>query len=190
MMLIGSVADLMGGFWSGTLAEALRPFLLWLGVPLAVGAAVYTAFLFGQAEGRDLWQSTLLPVHLIVQAFMAGAAALLVVDVFMDLSPAFVNVVRITFGVSIGLDLLVTFLGEFGMPHASEAAAKAAHEISHGSYKHHFWLWSVTTGHLIPLALLFAGNPLVSALAGVLCIVGLYFYEYAFVMAPQEVPNS
>jgi hypothetical protein len=32
--------------------------------------------------------------------------------------------------------------------------------------------------------------PLVTALAGVLSIVGLYFYEYAFVMAPQEIPNS
>ena len=27
----------------------------------------YTAFLFGQCEGRDLWQTPLLPVHLIVQ---------------------------------------------------------------------------------------------------------------------------
>jgi hypothetical protein len=45
-------------------------------------------------------------------------------------------------------------------------------------------------GHLVPLALLLAGMPLVTALAGVLSIVGLYFYEYAFVMAPQEIPNS
>jgi len=29
-----------------------------------------------------------------------------------------------------------------------------------------------------------------AALAGVCAIVGLYFYEYAFVLAPQEVPNS
>ena len=38
--------------------------LLWLSFPLAVMVAIYTAFLFGQAEGRDLWQSTLLPFHL------------------------------------------------------------------------------------------------------------------------------
>ena len=36
--------------------------------------AVYTAFLFGQAKGRDLWQSPLLAPHLIVQALPAGAA--------------------------------------------------------------------------------------------------------------------
>ena len=34
----------------------------------AVMVAGYTAFLFGQAEGRDLWQSPLLFWHLIVQA--------------------------------------------------------------------------------------------------------------------------
>src|SRR4029079_9994107 len=43
---------------------------------LAVGTAVYTAFLFGQAKGRDLWQSPLLAPHLVVQALLAGAAFL------------------------------------------------------------------------------------------------------------------
>jgi Ni/Fe-hydrogenase subunit HybB-like protein len=171
-------------------AEMLRPILLWAGVPLAIGAAVYTAFLFGQAEGRDLWQSTLLPLHLIVQALMVGAATMLIADAFMAVPAALAQVAFITFAVSLVLDLLVTLLGEFGMPHASEAAAKAAHAISHGHYKRHFWQWSIMAGHLVPLALLLAGMPLVTALAGVLSIVGLYFYEYAFVMAPQEIPNS
>ena len=39
--------------------------------------AVYTAYLFAQAKARDLWQSPLLPPHLLVQAVLAGAAALL-----------------------------------------------------------------------------------------------------------------
>src|SRR5687767_2838173 len=50
------------------------------GVPLAVLAAVYTAYLFAQAKARDLWQSPLLPPHLVVQAVLAGAAALLILD--------------------------------------------------------------------------------------------------------------
>ena len=45
-------------------------------------------------------------------------------------------------------------------------------------------------GHLVPLALLAVGGPVAGAAAGVLAIVGLYLYEYAFVMAPQEIPNS
>ncbi|WP_457651470.1 4Fe-4S dicluster domain-containing protein [Rhodocaloribacter sp.] len=178
------------GLLSPDLAAAVRPYFLWIGLPLAVGAAIYTAFLFGQAEGRDLWQSSILPIHLLVQALMAGAAAVLLMDVFMALPEALAHTARVTFAAAVALDVIVTLFGEFGMPHASEAAAQAAHAISHGYYKHHFWLWSLTVGHLIPFALLFAGDPVTAGLAGLLNLVGLYYYEYAFVMAPQEVPNS
>ena len=178
------------GLAGAGLAEAVRPFGLWLGAPLAAGAAVYTAFLFGQAEGRDLWQSTLLPVHLLVQAALAGAAALLVMDVFMDLPEALAQTAFVALAVALVLDLLVIFLGEFGMPHASEAAARAAELIRRGPDRYHFWLWSLAVGHAIPLGLLLAGQPIASAGAGLLSLVGLYFYEYAFVMAPQEIPNS
>ncbi len=44
-------------------------------VTKGIGVAVYTAFLFAQAEGQDLWQSPLLPFHLVVQAFVAGSGA-------------------------------------------------------------------------------------------------------------------
>ena len=56
--------------------------LIWLAVPvilLAGAAAGYSAFLFGQAEGRDFWQSPLLLPHLLVAALAAGSAALLLV---------------------------------------------------------------------------------------------------------------
>ena len=45
------------------------------------------AFLFGQAEGRDLWQSPLLFWHLLVQAGMVGAGALAVALPFTDVEP-------------------------------------------------------------------------------------------------------
>lgn len=170
--------------------SALRSLLLWLGLPLAGGVAVYTAFLFGQAEGRDLWQSTLLPVHLLVQALLAGSGAALVLDLFAALSPELVTTARLTFGAMLLLDLLVTLLGEFGMPHASEVAAQAAHEISHGRYRTHFWWGSIALGHALPLLLLWTGFPVLAALAGLCAVAGLYFYEYAFVMAPQEIANS
>ena len=43
------------------------------------GAAVagYTAFLFAQCEGRDLWQTKLLLPHLLVQAVLCGAVVLI-----------------------------------------------------------------------------------------------------------------
>ena len=55
----------------------LRAVFLWVGLPFAIMAAIYTAFLFAQAEGRDLWQSPLLPFHLIVQALVAGMRRIL-----------------------------------------------------------------------------------------------------------------
>jgi Fe-S-cluster-containing dehydrogenase component/formate-dependent nitrite reductase membrane component NrfD len=178
------------------LSAALRLPLLWVGGMLAVGAAVYTAFLFGQAEGRDLWQSPLLPFHLVVQALMVGAGMLLVLDLFLTMPEALTQFTRMVFGVALLVDLFVTLVGEFSMSHATELAARAAHEISRGRYRRYFWQGSVLLGHVAPLAFmvltfLFAPiAPLSAALAGLCAIAGLYFFEYAFVMAPQELPNS
>jgi formate-dependent nitrite reductase membrane component NrfD len=82
------------------------------------------------------------------------------------------------------------------MPHASHNAVRAAHEIKAGRYARHFWLGGIALGHALPLLLLFFAAfiaPLAlpaAVLAMIAAIAGLYFYEYAFVMAPQEVPNS
>jgi Fe-S-cluster-containing dehydrogenase component/formate-dependent nitrite reductase membrane component NrfD len=140
-----------------TLADMLRPYLLAAGSILAILAAIYTAFLFGQAEGRDLWQSSLLPFHLVVQATLAGSAVLLLTGVFVDLPYGMTPALAWMFGLALVVDLFVTLVGEFGMPHASELAARAAHEISHGKYRGYFWGGSVVVGHLVPLAVLLAG---------------------------------
>jgi formate-dependent nitrite reductase membrane component NrfD len=170
-------------------ADGARPVALWVGLPLAVGVAIYTAFLFAQAEGRDLWQSSLLPVHLLVQAVMTGGAAFLILDLVAPISSSMAEVAVIAFGVSLGLDLFLLLAGELGIPHASELAAQAAHDITHGRYRRQFWWGTVAVGHIVPLILVALGGPLLS-LAGALAIVGLYLYEHAFVMAPQRLPNS
>ena len=170
--------------------DSVRPGLFWMGLPLAFGSAVYTAFLFGQAEGRDLWQSRLLPVHLVVQAFMAGAAALLLLDTVAAVDSELVRISRLIFGISVASDLLVTVMGELGMSPASETAAKAAHAISHGRFARAFWFGSIGIGHIVPLLLLAVAWSGAGALAALLSLVGLYVYEHIFVMAPQEVPNS
>lgn len=178
------------------IVATVRPLFLWLGLPLAAGVAIYTAFLFAQAEGRDLWQSPLLPAHLLIQSFMAGAAAFLVMNLFMPLSPDLSLAATTIFAVALVVDLFVTLAGEFGIPHASEVAALAAREIHSGRYRNYFWWGSVVLGHVAPLGLLLVGWSVrglvgwLAAVAAVCAIVGLYLYEYAFVMAPQAVPNS
>ena len=82
------------------------------------------------------------------------------------------------------------------MPHASEVAARAAHAISHGRYRGWFWAGGILIGHALPLALLGLGWLLpwlalpLAASGALAAIAGLFAYEFAFVMAPQEIPNS
>ncbi len=177
-------------------AEGVRPIALWLGLPLAIGMAVYTAYLLAQAEGRDLWQSPLLPFHLVIQAFMAGSGAFLIMALFIsNLPDELLTVAWTIFIVALSVDLFVLLVGEFTIPHASEIAARAAHDISHGRYRHYFWWGTIVLGHVIPLILALVAkwvtdSLLVGSAAGLCAIIGLYLYEYAFIMAPQEIPNS
>jgi formate-dependent nitrite reductase membrane component NrfD len=181
-----------GAFWLAHAVDLhdLARYLVWPGVLLAILSAVYTAFLFAQAEGRDLWQSALLPWHLFVQAVMAGAAALSIVGLAGDVPAEAARFLSWTLGASLIGNLLLT-AGEFAVPHASADAAAAARLITHGRYAPHYW-GSVIGGLALPLLLsVFAGGSLpVLALAGALSLVGLFFYEWAFVMAPQQIPNN
>jgi Fe-S-cluster-containing dehydrogenase component/formate-dependent nitrite reductase membrane component NrfD len=190
-ILVG-FSGVVGLYFLGQLANlSISNLLVWPGIILAVLSAVYTAFLFAQAEGRDLWQSTLLPWHMFVQAVMAGAAALLIAAWFFDPVPEAVRVLVWTFGLSLLVNLALTLGAEFAVPHASQVAATAAHLITHGRYRNYYW-FSLIAGLLLPLALVaFAGASLTAlAVAGLLSLAGLFAYEWAFVMAPQEVPNN
>lgn len=182
-----------GAFW---LAHALglldlARYLVWPGVLLAILSAVYTAFLFAQAEGRDLWQSALLPWQLFVQAVMAGAAALSIGGLLVGVPAEAVRVLAWTLGSSLIVNLLLTVGGELVVPHATAVAGAAARMITHGRYAPHYW-GSVIGGLVLPLLLivLAGGSPPAVALAGALSLAGLFSYEWAFVMAPQQVPNN
>ena len=127
---------------------------------------------------------------------MVGSGSLLTLGLFVELSASMVTGLTWVFAISLLIDLFMILLGEFGMPHASEIAARAAHEISQGKYRDHFWRGSIGLGHILPLILLliapFTGvfSLGVIAIAALATIAGLYLFEYAFVMAPQEIPNS
>lgn len=164
--------------------------LAWPSVVLGALAAVYTAFLFAQAEGRDLWQSPLLSAHLFVQSVMAGAAGFLVIGPLFGLDAGAARTVAGIFAASLAADLLVT-AGEFGLPHATDVARAAARMITRGRYARHYWA-SLFGGILLPLAIVaLAGtSPFALAAAGALALAGLFTYEWAFVFAPQQVPNS
>ncbi|MEX0747144.1 MAG: 4Fe-4S dicluster domain-containing protein [Rhodothermales bacterium] len=188
-LVTGAWFILEAGAWLemwNPIGDTLRRALLAVGFLLGGGTAAYTALLFGQAEGRDLWQSSLLSSHLLVQALMAGSALFLVALAFTDAAGG--GLARAAFLIAAIADLALMY-AELARPHQSDTAARAAKSIHKGRYRR-FFLGSVILGHVLPILLLAAGAPVLTGVAGLLAIFGLYLYEYAFVMAPQEVPNS
>jgi Fe-S-cluster-containing dehydrogenase component/Ni/Fe-hydrogenase subunit HybB-like protein len=173
-------------------SEAVPRQLMVFGVPLAAMTAVYTAYLFAQAKGRDLWQSPMLAPHLFVQACVAGAA----IDI------PILSVTGIVMGRA--LDPLLWVLSVLALAHLAFVAAEAtfvhptaharlaAHEMVWGRFKKIFW-----TGVVLVLAAAAAPifqDPLgppetwIAWLAPLMALAGLLAYEHAHVQAGQAVP--
>jgi Fe-S-cluster-containing dehydrogenase component/formate-dependent nitrite reductase membrane component NrfD len=165
-----------------------------LGTIAAVCSAAYTGFLFGQAEGRDFWQSPLLAPHLVVQAGAAGAALMTLGAAILGASHAASSLcARALFGFVLAHGLLVAM--ELTSPHVNLHVRKAVHLLTHGALSRRFWSQVVLAGLLLPLVLagltVFAGLSLwFAAAAGVLTLAGLYVYEDLYVTAGQAVPIS
>lgn len=172
----------------------VSPLLYHITMPLAVMTAVYTAFLFAQAKGRDLWQSPALPVHLLVQALLAGACAVIPVAALMgnlDVISEFAKMVIVS---SILAHLVLTIGGEIGTEHTSKAKQRAVDLMVKGPYKNFFWWGNIVFGSLLPLILIFTPGlqmslPVDLMIAG-LALFGLLAYEHCFVMAGQSVRLS
>ena len=145
------IGRLAGLFWLGAVLQlhALTSLLLWPTVLAGFLAAVYTAFLFGQCEGRDLWQTPLLPVHLIVQALMCGAAVLALLPTFVGGSEDNLGVARLALVVTLAMHLLIV-AAEFLTPHTTDNSAYAARLITHGPFRRCFWGGTILAGGIVP----------------------------------------
>jgi Fe-S-cluster-containing dehydrogenase component/formate-dependent nitrite reductase membrane component NrfD len=186
-------SGLSGLFWVGALVgySARVPILLWATVIVGFMAATYTAFLFGQCEGRDLWQTPLLPAHLAVQAVLCGAAVLMLLPAGLGGSPELFSIAAKVLAGSVGLHLLMV-LGEMAMPHSTDNAAYAARLITHGPFRNMFWGTAIALGGVLPILLVLIApeSGMVGAIAALLALGGLLAFEWCFVMAGQSVPNS
>ena len=185
---IYEIATETGTYDPGAAFDIVR----WFAVPAAAMAAGYTGFLFGQAEGRDLWQSPLLFWHLQVQALMVGSGALAVGLPLVDVGADGERLVVRTLVLASVAHVLMLAL-EYGGRHATRHAAAAARLVTHGRYARTFWLAGVGTTAVAAAvaAVSWAGDLLVAALvAGLLVQVALLAYESVFVRAGQDVPLS
>ena len=165
-----------------------------LAVPAAVMAAGYTAFLFAQAEGRDLWQSRWLLPDLLAQAVFAGAG-------LAAIGLAFASDDR-GFGANLAAGCLAVgalahvglSLGELLGSHDTKGAAVAAGIILRRRYAPVYWTGTVVLG-VVVAALAGAfwlgdGSVALAVVAGLLAQVAVLSYETVYVRAGQEVPLS
>jgi formate-dependent nitrite reductase membrane component NrfD len=193
--------------WAG---RVIADWLAAAAVALALAAAGYSAFLFGQAEGRDFWQSPLKVVHLIVASVVAGSAILLLAAPGWERPPSSVTseggVTTVIEFAGAPAGLLVPVLAfalvahaclvlvELLSRHASREAALAAWLLRRGALRARLWAGVMGAGVLIPIAAALGAaaweSTSLTLVAAVLALGGLWLYEDLWIRAGQAVPLS
>jgi len=161
--------------------------LLWITAAFAILLAVYTAFLFAQAKGRDFWQSPTLPLHMLVHSIMAGVSIFVLAGLIFG-SEDWMTMLTNTLIIALLVNVF-TLVTELTITHPTTSAKKVVTMITKGRYKNLFWIVSVIIGNIIPLVFLIVGNtePLLIGSA-VLVLIGIIATEKIWVEAPQRVP--
>jgi formate-dependent nitrite reductase membrane component NrfD len=168
---LGSV--LLGAHWLQVVFGVLA-------IPLGLATACYTAYLFAQAKARDMWQSPLLPVHLAVQAVLAGAAGLLPFVALTAGTDTTVSAIEITLSIAAVVHVLLIW-GEVTLPHVTAHAHLAVHEMTRGRFARTFWAGIV-------LVCVAVAAPWLGWVVAPFALLGLLAHEHAFVQAGQSVP--
>lgn len=190
--ILAGFAALMAAWWIAGLADMHRTIEV-LAVPTAVfaaGTAGYTAFLFAQCEGRDLWQTPLLLPTLLAQAVTAGGATYSIIDLFMEVpAPAAVHW-SLLGGAIATLALIWIEASAKGTPHVEAAM----HQMIRGKYARRlsFGVTGLMVAGATAVGTLITNDtsPGPTALGGLIAILALWAYEDAFVRAGQSVPLS
>lgn len=162
---------------------------------LALAAACYSAFLFAQAKGRDLWQSPTFLWHLALQALAAGAATTILVGVVLGSTMTWLFPVGLVLLLALGFALATTLMEGAILPMSEDA--RSAHDImTRGALRVRFWVFAVGFGMLLPVVILAAGvivgepSPASWVAASAFALIGLWIYEQVWVAAGQAVPLS
>lgn len=170
-------------------AAGLRQLLLLAGFPLALLTSVYTAWLFAQAEGRDLWQNPVLSIQFLVRTFVSGFAALILISTFSGIYQPLLPTLAGGLTISVAIDFLLVWFCEVRSVHVTDTAAMGAKIMTSGPYRKHFWIGGIAVGHAVAALAIMVNGPILGVCA-LAALVGLFYREYAFVMSAQLVPNS
>ncbi len=164
----------------------LADLLLWPGVVLAAFTAVYTAFLFAQAKGRDLWQNPMFSMHLLAHTVLGAGATWLLADVVSDRTP---QRSATMLGIAVSFSLIALLLECLTVPPTNDSRM-AIHMILGKPMGGWFWGAGVVAGHIVPLLLLTYATGWLTAVAAVLALAGMGVIEWLWVSVPQRIPLS
>lgn len=176
---------------AGIAWNRISPLIFWPAALFAIASAGYSALLFAQAKGRDLWQSPLFFWHLLVQAIAAGAAALIIGAAVLGASAELFSLLGKFLAISLLVNL-ATVLAEILAPHGSEETKRSLELLTRGALKKSFWLLVIVGGVFVPLILLLLpdASPLLFAFAALFSLLGAWIFEDLWVKAGQAVPLS
>jgi len=184
--LAWSGAQLMVGLGyetGATLLDVIR----WPLLAFALAAAAYSGYLFAQAKGRDFWQNPVLPVHLAVQAFAAGAAAVVILQ---SHSPDHTHLLPVVLAATLLLHLALVAFGEVTVAHATRDGARAARVMIRGRYAPWFWTGIVCVVVSVALAVSSSSFGPAGVLCGLTTLAGMAFHEHAWNQSGQAPPLS
>jgi Fe-S-cluster-containing dehydrogenase component len=177
---------------------------IWIAAVIGLGTSGYTAFLFGQARGRELWNSSTLLWHMIAAAFAVGGGVSLIgslastVRAGTGATTPLTSSGNVTAGASAFAWTMLIGAIALGAVAATEAVAKhgpngalAYHHMTRGEFSSQYLLGlvaAVVMPSVAAWAVLTGGGSTIGALGGLVACVGVWLIDDAFVQAGQSAP--
>ena len=169
------------------LYEKVFPFVVFLAIPVTL----YTAIIMAESSARELWQAPTELMQMLLAAFMAGSAALILV------SDAWSKEARQDLALILSMAVFFSFMmymGEYFFSFKSaEAEATLEYVHSGGEYNVQFWL-AMALGFVAPFFLGLSArkddNKTLLRFAAILALVGLYLAKDVWLKIPQMLPLS
>ena len=158
---------------------------------LSIPVTLYTAILMGMSTARELWQTPVEFVQMVLAATLTGSATLLFFK--NKFSYELTRDLAVVLFVSATAAFII-YMGEyiFGPGKAEEVKMTLAY-IQGGEYTVMFWIGQITA-FMIPavLTLLSVLNRTTNLLplAAILAIAGLWIVKHVWLMIPQLLPMS
>ncbi len=171
---------LIGFLRPAGLVEYVEP-LRWANAAVGLLVAGYTAFLFRQCKGRDLWEGNWLFTHLILQAIVSGTLVYMIVDGDPEFMAFF-------YAIAVLFLLVFMFLEQAGHHPTDNGKQAAAYllKVKAGPLSA-YWLGVVL---LVLSGIVAIPNEFAVRFGCCIAALGLFLYEYAFVRAGQLPPLS